>query len=908
MTSSFKIVANHRLSPANTYPHYNSTLSKLMHNEDVIQFTQYLQRLFIGTNKEISDTIEELCIFGIIQRHHQALIDLVLFLKPKAHLNVIELLVNHQIIADRSDPLIGESLEQSFLQHPDEFIEIVTAIIHQGIIQRRDDFLVQKIERHIIKYADECIQEPIIYKKFINVMINQGLITKQDDQLLTVILIQLESGMNTTQTPVKINISSEHFMSYVDILINLLNHQILTNASKPICSDQIIAKQTKWLLFSKKLIIQGSRISIVELLQQAQALDSSEWIDDLRKSILHNNLQVDSALTELYNSPYLVSRSEPDVHEPNNKSLLYDFAHSRVCNTFNALVDELGLPIGYITQLIVINNKLQFPEGHLHKIIKQGHELLALIKKTNQSAQTNQQVDMAQLEHYKLRLLAILQLISIELCKEFVYNQCQRGFMPMLVSGVEKVSCLEPFEISSFHKLINKLKALKVQLPVGIFFNILDFYNSFKDFDIPIHMFEDCILKIDPALNSQAKLKQIIHNLAQVIIATIARNLNIDLSLHYNQTEEVLKHWNSAGLGAVVAASKRWQPLESSLFRIALRTSLEGNFELLLNTGAQSTEFCSTYSYEEKQIVHYIQAYNTNFRTEAQALGVNLDAWLNPARVKPIYLNSSGKYRNWQVVLLDFCEAYQRFDNWFNSSDLHDDEALKNQYLRANKSLGGYNHLLHSAQVRPDFKPGLLNQDQNLSKLLKFLEHLLTLEINEQDNRDLIADMINIIQEIKNYDLKAASKQERPLRMRLWKRIVSEDAFIANQVGSCTTLDNNAAAIFEYLLDLGTIYLVIDDPIANKAKGYVRFFLGQSHFNKANIIIDSADGVANSGLFEPTSEAVQYIKSFAQTCNIRKQNVEIIGNLKKKAGNALTSRYKHHTNITIPKFDQETEY
>jgi len=175
------------------------------------------------------------------------------------------------------------------------------------------------------------------------------------------------------------------------------------------------------------------------------------------------------------------------------------------------------------------------------------------------------------------------------------------------------------------------------------------------------------------------------------------------------------------------------------------------------------------------------------------------------------------------------------------------------------------------------------------------------LEIHEQRYPlgtvpEALADLRRVIDEIMTFDeTKPVTKDF--VHVRFWNRDVGKDMFVGNCVGSCTALGSNASAIFEFLLDQGTQYAVIENQ-KGEVKGYARFFLALDGNQQPIIFIDSVDGQMAGNHYASLKNHIQKLAEMIGIPSDRVYDRES-GNIYKKIGGVLTENYFHHSGANL---------
>ncbi|MHB8155512.1 MAG: HD domain-containing protein, partial [Candidatus Omnitrophota bacterium] len=561
------------------------------------------------------------------------------------------------------------------------------------------------------------------------------------------------------------------------------------------------------------------------------------------------------------------------------------FVKEEIVNGFKAQDKTSSLPFGYhlyITALMVDGE-----ENGIEKAAVQAEELFNLIKETNAKAQREEQkIEVS--DWICLCGLTNLQAVSLPVANALVRNHCQRGYLPLLQEDFTAISLLSPQEITAIREMIIRMSAKGEQINPSFMAQIVRFANTYAEINLSFDDFSQALVA--------DKKDAIIVELASGIIKRLEIGFGIKVSLDSDaDLMSIIGGWNLAYIGAMFSASRAWYGEREAIFKLALRTSLEGKFYAMLYPEECPQVTFSDYSKEERGLIQKIRGYNARFRKEAEKLGVNLDVWLHPEKIDPeLTVKGVSVLRNWQAVLEDFINKFASFKEWVVSRN---ESSINSRLEKALRSMGPWKTALLDNKK---FSLGLFSQKSCLTRLSDLQKYIReTLGDAGSDLPEPVADMMNIIHEIEEYNLSSYKKQPKPLRMRFWSRTVGRDSVIANQVGSCTALGSNSYAIFEFLLDLGTIYLVFDEEPDYEERGYVRFFLGVNFAGEAVIFVDSIDGRAVFG----SGMAKKFLEKFAAQCGIKPDNVGFKVGLKRKAGGALLSNYFHHSGIDIPGYN-----
>ncbi len=162
---------------------------------------------------------------------------------------------------------------------------------------------------------------------------------------------------------------------------------------------------------------------------------------------------------------------------------------------------------------------------------------------------------------------------------------------------------------------------------------------------------------------------------------------------------------------------------------------------------------------------------------------------------------------------------------------------------------------------------------------------------------EAVADLRVILQEIMNFDYDKPINKES-LRIRFFNRDIGKDIFLGNCANSCTSLGSNASAAFQFILDQGTMYAVIETDKGD-VKGYARFFLAIGKNGLPLVFIDSIDGTM---AWQYILKIKEHIYNLAETIGLSKEQVfdwedKVV---LEKLGGALLEGYFHHAaNVKI---------
>ena len=104
-------------------------------------------------------------------------------------------------------------------------------------------------------------------------------------------------------------------------------------------------------------------------------------------------------------------------------------------------------------------------------------------------------------------------------------------------------------------------------------------------------------------------------------------------------------------------------------------------------------------------------------------------------------------------------------------------------------------------------RSNLFKNKESLKGLSSLVKKMLP-QFTEGRIPEPLSDMRIVLDAIRDYDPSKDFLKDN-YRIRFWNREPGKDMFVGNCAGSCTSLSSNASAIFEFLLDAGTQYVLI---------------------------------------------------------------------------------------------------
>ncbi|MFC1496578.1 hypothetical protein ACFL52_04105 [Candidatus Margulisiibacteriota bacterium] len=805
--------------------------------------------------------IEEIGRGFICDRNDQTLLD---YLEKNGSIitaKILESLINKRIITDIDDPIIEKNL--SYLsENPNEwndrdYREMVAILTKTGLIKDRHDqklaYAFQTVEKK------EALFKKIAFSELVNSMMEGRIITQADDPLL----IKAVGRYNIADCK---NEGSK-FYAYMKFLLARANCGLI----EPETFHNEVARLIK-VSGNDGFLETGS---------------IAEQVDDYV-----NQNYPDQVASGLFDAGYgfrakVRSKCRKSIETASKK---YPFDVDSL-NFQLAQAKSLDLDPLYYLQQEILRIKIGISEKDITEMRKCSHEYLSRIDNQNQKAvREDQKINLVTIGLTCIHGMINLQAISASLTKELVCGVCQRGFLRILHHEFKTAAKLTPEQVKV---LRNYFKSQKKQLNPSFMIQIINFAIALEQSGYTPEEFNR-ILNSGPP-------EYAIRKIATKLIIFLIRKLGIDQDNNIDQLiDNILSNWNVVHLGSMIVAASEWSGQLKRLFNLILRTAIEGKFHALLFPSEHPTTDFNAYAAEENGLVEKIQEYNRLLIQEAIELGVDTRLWAHPESfpVKPLAAGSVDRY--WKDLLFDLQTRLNDFDRWQEHSELTSNCIFQEQYELALLSLGPLGLLLKKNGKSVRMTKGLLKNKENLTSLSKFLKEIARKFTDQASTPDPINKLISIINEVLYYNLDAPSQSRQSRQARFWRRDVGRDAVLGNQVNSCLRLDGHSHGIYEFLVDLGTMNMIIENPETKEEKGYVRFYLASNTMGKPAIIIDNADGEASEGNWQPKEFAVNYIKDFAAASGIDPANVNTRGKFKEKVGGTLTNLYFQFHKIKFP--------
>jgi len=568
-------------------------------------------------------------------------------------------------------------------------------------------------------------------------------------------------------------------------------------------------------------------------------------------------------------------------HLPGNEDLFFEQS------------DPQAKDHSFPTSLMVTVKNLQLILGltETDGLYKQTVDVLNEVRRKNQIAEReDQKIDVEIFETYLLRGFANAFAISERMANQIldIYLH-QRGYLPLVSEVFELFASLSVEDVAIFKEFYEMTGNQFVNRPNDLI-SLAGYAKAYQAVGLSQEEFRD-----DLMIKTDDSMEIIQERLGKRVIQKIADQLGIqvDLTKGVGISRDILKEWNLKYLGLFVSAQTQWGEKEREFFRLLFRATLEGKTAVLLSPPDYKNSPADTFGEGNNDLVRKVQRYNLNFLKVMESLGLRIQPLINPNNaVQPVVIGGIGAQRRPIDILRDFRKRLEVFQNW-----LLGQPERKEQWSELSKSIGN-----EWAKIKENPSAVLLT-DPNKRKSLKRLKRFVEEELHNQNNHEAIIGIAQILDEIKYYKVTAQDSKERSYRIRFWRREVGRDAVLGNCAGSCTSLGSNATAIFQFLLDQGTNYAVIED-LAGDVKGYARFFLALDKAKHPIIFIDSVDGVV---AFNHKDQLIAHIVELAKVIGLNEENVKDRESdiVEAKIGGIFTDNYFNHSGAALSVWEED---
>ncbi|MDD5439544.1 MAG: 4-alpha-glucanotransferase, partial [Candidatus Omnitrophica bacterium] len=499
-------------------------------------------------------------------------------------------------------------------------------------------------------------------------------------------------------------------------------------------------------------------------------------------------------------------------------------------------------------------------------------------------------IDLDKFEHYLLPAVGIMHIISPKAASQVLDRYVfQRHYLPMVQDVFEMFAFMPLEEIKILRAFFRKHGRLFTESapgfnPAEFLVALIGYRKAYKEFDIPLADLEATLMS---EYSSPHDLER---KLALRVIEAIAGRINITVDPANIKTRinTILQQFDLTHLGLLAGAQQSWQEEERVLFKLLLKTTLEGTSDGLLKPLEYKNYPLALYGRENEKTVLRIRRHNLNILREIESMSLDVAAWLAPNTAVPPASASAAEQRISPADRLRFfAERLARFRQWL------EEDPKRGSWQALQKTLGQWAHI----DVRAP-NVNLMRNLENLGKLRRFLERIGNEHIGAVP--EPAADLITAFEALRTtHEAKPAPAS---YSIWFWQRQPGIDIFAGNYAGSCTSLNRNASATLEFVLDQGTQYLYIGDPAATGGiKGYLRFFLARNEEGSPCLYVDSIDGFLAT---HNKDEMMAHLKRFAARLGIPEKNVmDRSGAIKEKVGGSLRYSYFHHSSAHVSRSD-----
>ncbi|MBW2046603.1 MAG: hypothetical protein JRI96_17300, partial [Deltaproteobacteria bacterium] len=560
------------------------------------------------------------------------------------------------------------------------------------------------------------------------------------------------------------------------------------------------------------------------------------------------------------------------------------FVDSDIFSQVSVIGRRRRLPVRYVAQAFYLARRFGLGDDFAEQLLARGREVLSEVWKRNRKARRkDERIDYREFLRRSAVAVANMSAISDKLCRQILDHYLyQRGYLPLLRDVFEVFAYLSSEKIAVLRQFYAQTGTRFISNP-GFLIQITDYLNTYLGLELSFDDFKNDLL-----LSTETE-EEILRRLGGRVISVIAEKVGIEIDINRVQARDysVLKEWDTRYLGILYATKDKWHKEDKELFTLLIKSALEGTDQGLLNPAVYDDYPLKVYGDTFERKAREVRCHNLSIFRQMQKHRLNIHAWLYPNQaVEPYSTVVASKYRIAETILVDFKQRLDGFRDWLKT---HPD---KGDWLRIKKTLGPWARIDVS---HPN--TALLNNTGALEKLHLFVRQIIAGFTQEEVPDEEITDLALILDEISRYKPHKTQRQ-KGYCIRFWRRQVGRDIFAGNYARSCTALSSNASAIFEFLLDIGTQYIFIEDE-EGRVKGYMRFFLALNKWGKPSLFIDSVDGREASA---HRDEMKQYVISFAKKVGIPKSRILERGDsIKEKVGGALTGHYFHHSRIKVEK-------
>jgi hypothetical protein len=493
----------------------------------------------------------------------------------------------------------------------------------------------------------------------------------------------------------------------------------------------------------------------------------------------------------------------------------------------------------------------------------------------------DERIDVEVLEEYCMPGLAKLSAINEKVTSQLLDRYLtQRGYLPLLRDLLESAAFVEIEDMMILRGFYQNNGKKFINNPTLIN-NLLGYIKAYEILRLGRGQFQEDLFQ--PAESAF----EVTSHLGSKGIEELAKRMGIKVDLKTAKTEgrDLLKEWDMRFLGELIASQNAWNEEQKQFFKALLTASLEGKSDVLVYPPAYQDTPADVLGEDTKNVVVRVRQHNLGVLKKMEELGLNVNAWLNPNEaVKPVDLFEAGAQRAPMETLRDFKKKLDALKREM-------EELGKNDQWQILEGMIGTWAKIDPQNTDPR---KMMNFREPLAK---FQDQLQQFQSSFERGRvpEAVADMWRVLEEVMTFD------QSKPVvkeffRIRFWRREAGQDVFLGNCAGSCASLGNNAAAVFQFILDQGTTVAVLENQRGD-VKGYARFFLAVGKDERPLFFIDTIDGKAR----EYIGPMKEHINGLARAVGLAATRVydRKDGVVEAKLGKALMKDYFHHSGVPI---------
>ncbi len=522
----------------------------------------------------------------------------------------------------------------------------------------------------------------------------------------------------------------------------------------------------------------------------------------------------------------------------------------------------LALPLNSVAK---VHQLKQYPELNFSfekKDYKEVTTLMNKIAQINAASRKKAQIDLKDFFEKNFQAYFNLKAISGNITKHILDTfLAQRQYLPMFEEIFQTSAFLKPTEIVVLRNFIQNNTQFFNTEPL-LLLDFIGYLNAFKLFGLDIAANHNKSFKAILENNTGSK-ESLLYNLGLTLIQELCSERNLDIEIDFEKitADKFLEDWDLRYLGTLVASFKN-QNFSKDIFKVLIKAKLEGTEDGIIWPPAYKNYPLEIYGNQESQEqVLYIRRMNLHLLREMERKGIDVNIWLNAHEDSVIKHHDcavgDGDQREVIDIVNDFDEIFQKasplIDSFLNRVARKTNiEAKEISRLQRKFSL-----------IQPHFnglKPGIAKfgyalvlkhlQGCSQDELSDFLNKVLNCA-NEEDVAlpEEVYNLEDICNEVLEYNCKPKKVKAKNYRIHFANpKDIGRQLFIGNRAKSCTAVGQNTYAAVDFLVHLGTKYLVIENLSGDSEnphgtlQAYKRVFAGLDPQNKPIIAVDSTNG------------------------------------------------------------------